>query len=112
MTMPAMACAALPSTSRETMFKPATSTTDGISTISQQPTYWAVLPLATVDTNSFGKPIGGADALGHESGFAALRVHRGNHEDGRHHSPRQQIRSLFLRGRRYSRSGAKRARRT
>ena len=48
MTMPAMACAALASTSRETTFSPATSTTDGIRVMSQQPTYGATLPLADV----------------------------------------------------------------
>ena len=39
---------------------PATSTIDGIITISLAPTYGAVFPDATVDTMTFGTPIGRA----------------------------------------------------
>ena len=62
--MPAMACAALPSTFRETELSPATSTTEYIIVISDEPTYGAVLPLATVETMSLGSPIGSARMAG------------------------------------------------
>ena len=58
--MPQIAPAARESTCREIRFSPATSTMLGIITMSFTPTYCAVLPLARVETMSFGKPSGSA----------------------------------------------------
>ena len=55
-----MACAALARMRRETAFNPATSTTEYIIVMSLESTYGAVLPLATVESISFGSPIGSA----------------------------------------------------
>ncbi|MNC28541.1 hypothetical protein D3C75_767510 [compost metagenome] len=55
-----MAKAALVKIFVEIEFSPATSTTDGIMTISLVPTYGAVFPEATVETITLGTPIGNA----------------------------------------------------
>src|SRR5689334_6974228 len=57
-TMPAMAAAALPSTSREIRLIPATSTTEYMTQTSLAPTYGDTSPDAMVDTRSLGSPTG------------------------------------------------------
>src|ERR1700728_2878600 len=59
-TMPQIAPAALLRILRETRFKPAMSTTEGIMQISFMPTYGLVSPEASVETINFGKPYGSA----------------------------------------------------
>ena len=56
--MPAMAAAALPSTSREIRLRPATSTTEYMMQTSLAPTYGDTSPEAMVDTRSLGSPTG------------------------------------------------------
>ncbi len=56
--MPAIACAALPSTTRLIRFNPATSVTEYIMVMSPAPTNWLTSPAASVETISFGNPIG------------------------------------------------------
>ena len=48
----------------EIEFNPETSTTEGIMTMSLVPTYCEVLPEATVETMTFGTPIGNARIAG------------------------------------------------
>ena len=59
-TIPQIAPAARPRMVREMRLSPATSTMAGIITMSFTPTYCAVLPLASVETMSFGNPSGRA----------------------------------------------------
>jgi hypothetical protein len=59
-TIAQIAAPARRKTPRDTRFKPATSTMLGIMTMSRSPTYGATLPLATVDTITFGMPSGRA----------------------------------------------------
>src|SRR5436190_9931147 len=59
-TMPQIAPAARVRISREIRLIPATSTILGNITMSFTPTYWAVFPLASVETITLGNPIGRA----------------------------------------------------
>ena len=63
-TIPASACAALPSTCREIRFSPATSVTEYSIAMSDAPTYAATLPEATVDTITLATPTGSARMAG------------------------------------------------
>jgi hypothetical protein len=63
-TMPAMACAALPSTSSVIALSPCTSATECIIVMSDGPTYLLHLAEATVETISLGTPTGSARIAG------------------------------------------------
>ena len=60
MTMPTIAAAAFERIRAEMELMPATSTTDAIIAMSTAPTYGDTSPEATVETISFGSPIGSA----------------------------------------------------
>ena len=67
-----MAAAALPSTRREMALMPATSTTEGIMMMSLEADIRAVLPLATVETISLGRPIGRRSHRGRDQAVPPL----------------------------------------